>query len=759
MTAAGNSIRDPVGGPTRASTRRLRVVHVINLLGLGGMEHNVVKLVNRLDRDRFAPIIASLRSTYPDALSLLRPDVPVWEFHRREGFDRGLIPRLARRLRRERIDVLHSHNWSTYLYGVLSARLAGIPVVIHGEHGLEVDNLIEPVRRVLARRVLARTTDHFTGVSREICARIERRWGGAPERITYIPNGVDLTRFGEPYPAADIRAALGIGPNEPVVASIGVFRPVKDFGTLIRAFASVLSRHPTAHLLLIGDDAERRFERQFRKQVPDLGSALERVRFLGVRLDAPELLSIIDVYVNSSLYEGMSNTILEAMASRRPVVATAVGGTPDLVVDGESGLLVPPSDAGALAGKILEVLADPVRAAAMGHRGRERVEREHSLDRMVAQNADLYETLHDRKTRRYGLRGRAKAGIANTARASGVTSLVERLSPGALTILTYHRILPRLERRRSPSRPMILSCDVFDAQMAELARHYRVLSLEEVLEHYRTKRPFRRRSVHVTFDDGYADNFRYAMPILTRHSVPATFFLATGPIDAGALLWWDDLGQSLLALHGRKGPVSEELRGLAPPALLPALSEIFEGRGPAVPVIDRCTRILNSADEGTRLGVTAALRRLAGGFHDRPPPRLMLTWEEVREMHRRGMSLGGHTVRHAFLDELEDARGRFEVRECLARIERETGSRPRVFSFPAGRASARSRPWLAEAGVELAMTTAGGRNRSHEDPYALKRWDGSYLSVEDRFVRAQMRLELSGALDWAARARTYRPGA
>jgi sugar transferase (PEP-CTERM/EpsH1 system associated) len=737
--------------------KRIRVAHVINQLALGGMEYNVLKLLNRIDRDRFEPVIVSLRGAFDYARELAAPDIPIWEMNRREGLDLGLIVRLARRLRLERIDIVHSHNWSTYLYATLSARLAGVRVVVHGEHGLEVDTLVENPRRTRARRVLARVTDRFVGVSREICERVER-WGGRPDRISYIPNGVDLTRFGQPYPRNEIRASLSIEPEEPVVAGIGACRPVKDFGTLVRAFGIVLRRHPDAWLLLIGADPGNRFERKLRSEIPESDPMLRRTRLLGRRLDTPELLSAIDVYVNSSVYEGMSNTVLESMASRTPVVATAVGGTPDLIQDGVTGLLAPPSDPEALADRVLRLLADREYAASLAQRARRQIERNHSFDRMIALNEDLYDTVHDEKVGRRGLRSAGKAALSRTAVALGIASLAERSSRGSLTVLTYHRILPLKALRRYWSRPMILPADVFDRQMAELARRYRALSLAEVVDHYKSGTPFPDRAVHVTFDDGYADNFEFALPILAQHSIPATFFLTTGPIDEGTLLWWDSVGHSLLCLHGSHAPdPGPETFGER--RLHRLVLRILGGEGNAIPMIDHCIVLLNFVSEDTRSRVIETLARLADSRSEEPPPRLMLTWEQVREMRRQGMTLGGHTVRHAFLSELDDAAGRREVSDCLCRIEQETGVRPRVFSYPAGRTGERTRPWFEEARVELAMTTLGGRNRSGDDRYRVQRWDAGYLTVQSRFVRSQMRLELSGAMDWVARLRSYRPGA
>ncbi|HKQ19729.1 MAG TPA: glycosyltransferase, partial [Candidatus Eisenbacteria bacterium] len=677
----------------QAESPVLRVAHVIHRLAVGGTEYNVVKLVNHLDRKRFAPFLCSLGTADDDARPLLESDVPLWEFHRHPGKDFRLVRMLADHLRAERIDVLHSHNWSTFFYSVLAARFAGTRVIIHGEHGLEVDNLKEGWRRFYMRKALASMSDHFTGVSREICARI-RSWGVPPERITFLPNGVDLSRFGQPSDPVALRSTLGIMPGEPVLMSIGVFRPIKDFTTLARAFGILHRRYPSAWLLLVGSDPNARFPQMMEEEGAVLGPAALRVRHLGLRLDTPELLAMADVYVNSSLYEGMSNTLLEAMASRLPVVATAVGGTPDLVREGENGLLVPPRDPEAIAARVTGLFEDEEKARALGANGRARIEQRHSFARMVSLNAGLYESINDRKRIPMRAKSRVRVAAARASATLGITSLAERAVKGSLVVLAYHRILPHAERLVATSRPMILSAEVFEGQMAELARKYAVLSLDEVLDHYRSRRPFPRRAVHVTFDDGYADNFNHALPILSRHSVPATFFLTTGPIDSGTLLWWDELGASLVALTGRNPTGTEPLLRVSPPRLAPILGRIFANPGRPIGLIDYCTRVMNEVPDTVRKETLAALATLAAPYRNGPPARLMLTWEEARAMQREGMKLGAHTVNHTYLDELDDATGNFEVGECIDRIEQETGVRPRAFSFPAGRTTDRSRAWL-----------------------------------------------------------------
>lgn len=735
---------------------RVRVMHVLDRLGLAGTEYGVIKVVNALDPQRFEPSLCCLRVAYPHARALLRPDIAVHELRRQPGRDYLLVLRLARLLRRERVQVVHSHNWSTLFYTAVAAMLAGTPVRIHGEHGREAEQPPGGWRRRAAQRWLGRWFHHLTAVSRDIARDLTANWGINPQRITFVPNGVDLGRFGAADRAAEIRRELGVDASAPLIGSIGGFRPVKDHATLLRAFALVLERHPDARLLLAGSDSEESVAPRLKQQLAEWGIPTHSVLFVGKRQDVPDLLSAMDVYVNSSVYEGMSNTILEAMASRRPVVATAVGGSPDLVVDGVTGWLVPPRDPSALGARVGSLLEDPDGARAMGLQGRARVEERHRYGAMVDAYATLYETLLRRKERRWRPADVAKRSFGWGAEVTGLWRIAGVLNRPRLTILSYHRVLPLAEKERTACQGMIVPTDVFERQVAALAARYRPLSLEEVRRHFRDGRPFPERAVWVTFDDGYADNYTNALPVLRHHGVPATFFLTTGPIDSGAALWWDDLADSLRAIHAAD-PAAFRDRALAeaPAGIRGNMEELARAPEVTVARIDHLVRELNRVDEGVRQGFVDSLRRCAEQLGGTPRPRLMLTWNQVREMRTAGMDFGGHTVHHRFLDTLNEKEAVAEVEESMRRITAETGLVPVAFSYPRGRSNAAVRAWLAGCGVELGVTTEMGVNDLATDPLALRRRDAGYLSIQDTYVGSYMTLELSGILDWTASRRRY----
>jgi len=738
----------PAPGPP---TRQLRVLHVIHRLVIGGTEYGVIKVVNRLDRSRFAPFICSLRDAFPDGRAALRDDVPVFELHRREGLSPATVFALARLIVEQRIDIIHSHNWTTYFYAVLAARATRVPVVVHGEHGRETAGISSDTRRRLAERVLARGVDHFTAVSRDLCEHIAVDWRVPRSRIRFIPNGVDLQRYDDlPSPAA-ARALMGAAPSERVIGAVGTFRDVKDYSTLMRAFAILRRTRADLRLVMVGLDFGGRFLARMEREMPGWEELRHWVTFTGTRPDVPQILAGFDVYASSSIYEGMSNTILEAMAARRAVVATRVGGTPDLVDEGVTGWMVPPGDPEALAERIGWVLDHPTEARAAGLAGRLRVEERHNFSAMVEGNAQLYEAAFARKRAAWRKSHRARAIVAGAARWSGAVALRRALTPPALSILAYHNVVPYAEGREMPGDAMRIGSEIFEEQMDRLASRYHPMGAAEVAEHFQSRRPFPRDSVWVTFDDGYADNYRHAYPILRRYRVPATIFLVTDRIDHGGALWWDDLGESVRRLdRSGHGALRDAARSAGEP-IGRVLEDVAGGTASWTSCVDRAIALLNGLPEAQRLGIVDTLRSAADSLDPSPRPRLMLNWDEVRTMHAGGVTFGGHTASHVFLDTLPAEEADAEVERSLVRIGTETGERPISLAYPRGRSSEASRRLLQKRGVRLAVTTMPGANTLSTDPLSLKRRDAGYLALGPRFSSSLFDLEISGWLDGGRR--------
>jgi sugar transferase (PEP-CTERM/EpsH1 system associated) len=367
---ARNVVRD--NGP-------VRVMHLLHTLGVGGMEVGITKLVNSLDPSR---VSSSICSCCPgDSLKQrLRHDIRLFEFNRRQGNDPVLVARLCRLLRRERPHVLHTHKWATLCEGVIAARLSGVPLIVHGEHG----TLETRAHNIRLQRWIWGRVDQVLSVSSRLAERIARDVGFPLERIKVIRNGVDLSRF-KPGARAAARAALGLPLDGLVIGTVGRLVPVKDQRTLLEALSLVQNHRVPFSAVLTGTGPLRD---TLVAQANTLG--LGDVYFLGNRFDVERVLAAYDVFVLSSESEGLSNTIQEAMACGLPVVATRVGGADELVDETRSGFLVPPRDPVALAEAILCLALDRSRRESMGAAGRRRAEACFGLDRMVREYETMY---------------------------------------------------------------------------------------------------------------------------------------------------------------------------------------------------------------------------------------------------------------------------------------------------------------------------------------------------------------------------------
>jgi len=362
----------------------VRVAYVIGELGKGGAEYQLYELLRGLDRSRFAPTILALATGGHWAEPMRQLGLPVQEFAARGSADVRRLLRLRAALKALAPHVLHTILWSANSYGRLAAIGLRIPVVITAER-----NVIARTRwQVAIERALDRVTDLYLVNSRAIVDGLVRRerLPGAKMRVVY--NGIDLERV--PPFALDrcaARRALGLDPVRRLVAQVGRLEAQKDYPTFLAAAARVATALPDVDFLVVGDGALRA---ELETTARELGIA-DRVRFLGLRHDVPGLLAGVDVLALTSRWEGLPNVVIEAMATGAVAVATDVGGCSELIVGGETGLLVPPGRPDAVAAALLEVLGAPERAAAMALAARHRIEREFTVGAMVAKTERVYE--------------------------------------------------------------------------------------------------------------------------------------------------------------------------------------------------------------------------------------------------------------------------------------------------------------------------------------------------------------------------------
>jgi sugar transferase (PEP-CTERM/EpsH1 system associated) len=362
---------------------RIRIGHVIGWLHFGGKENGIVNLVNSLDSDVFENYIFSFVKRGPLAHRIIPERCRVIELGAKLGGDYQLYFKLARAFRKHKIHIAHTHSWATLLEGVVGAKVAGVPIIVHGEHGTIRDNT--KMHRYI-QRLFWNIADRVLSVSETLRDDLHAAVGFPKERIHVISNGVDMSRFRIAHDGGDYKAKLGIPLGSVVFGAIGRLVPVKCFPMLLEAAEVIFDKVLDSHLVIVGDgplNAELT-EITRRRNIAD------RVRFLGWRPDVPDILKAMDVFVCSSESEGMSNTILEAMASGIPVVATAVGGNLELVVDSETGILVQPNDPTTLADAVLKLLTNRALRLQMGNLGRRRVGECFSLEAMTQNYAKFY---------------------------------------------------------------------------------------------------------------------------------------------------------------------------------------------------------------------------------------------------------------------------------------------------------------------------------------------------------------------------------
>lgn len=366
----------------------IRVMHVINDLTTGGLENGVVNLIRHMDPSRFEHVVCTIRGLGCNLERLPLDRVAVTCLAGVGATTRFQTRALAQVIRHTRPDIVHSRNWAT-IEAVPAGRLARASAVVHSEHGFEATaSTKEPWRRIVFRRIAYELADRVLTMSSQLRDLHAHRTGFPARRITVIHNGVAQDRF---FPDENsrrrIRHELHIRESDFCIGCVANLLPVKDHLTLLRAFGRAAAAGDGWRLLLVGEGPERARLEAFVEEHPAWRA---RVSFLGSSSCVPDLLRAFDVFVLPSVAEGICNSLLEAMATGVPVVATRVGGTPEVVVDGESGLLFPVGDADALSGHLLDLSAHPERRAALGAGGLARVQRAFSIESMVRAYERLY---------------------------------------------------------------------------------------------------------------------------------------------------------------------------------------------------------------------------------------------------------------------------------------------------------------------------------------------------------------------------------
>jgi sugar transferase (PEP-CTERM/EpsH1 system associated) len=397
MRIESNFVRDPAMTVEKSADAPL-IAHIIYRLDTGGLENGLINLINRIPLARYRHAVICLTGYSEFRRRIQRSDVEVYALDKPAGNSPLTLFRLWRLLKRLRPDIVHTRNLAT-LEAALPAAVAGVPVRIHGEHGRDVGDLDGSNRKFqLWRRLFNPLVHQYIALSRDLAGYLQKKIRVPSAKVAQLYNGVDTDLF---HPAAGGREPLPCPDFTPpgafVIGTIGRMQEVKDQLTLARAFVLLLQMNPQlrrdVRLVMVGDGPLRVEV----AAILDHGGVRGFAWLAGERDDVPRIMRGLDLFVLPSLAEGVSNTILEAMASGLPVVATAVGGNPELVDEGRTGRLVPPADPAAMAAAIGEYVANREMGRQHGSAARMVAKNRFSMTAMVNSYLSIYDRMLERR--------------------------------------------------------------------------------------------------------------------------------------------------------------------------------------------------------------------------------------------------------------------------------------------------------------------------------------------------------------------------
>lgn len=368
-----------------------RILHLVLSLAVGGTEKLVYDLVHHVDQHLFVPVVGCLDELGFFGEALQSEGYQVYTLNRKPGLDWSIIDRLCQVIQTEKVAVIHAHQYTPYFYGLLaslSMKLRFLPLapkVVFTEHGRLYPER-KKWKRMLVNPILSLFTDEIVTISESTKASLITYENFPPRRIKVVYNGIDFAHFSQTCDVSAKKEALGLPLSAKVIGIVARLDPIKNHAMLLRAFSQVVQTIPETYLVIVGDGPNKH-------SLKTLARSLEisdHTIFLGARQDVAELLHVFDIFALSSFTEGTSVTLLEAMSAGVPVVATSVGGNPEVVEDQKTGYLTPNDNDQVMAAMLLKLIQDETIRQRMGQASQQRVYTLFSLDKMVNAYTNLY---------------------------------------------------------------------------------------------------------------------------------------------------------------------------------------------------------------------------------------------------------------------------------------------------------------------------------------------------------------------------------
>jgi sugar transferase (PEP-CTERM/EpsH1 system associated) len=362
--------------------KKIHVMHLLPNLNIGGMENGVINLLNNGNSDKFQLSLCCLQEEGPLKERIREKNISVYNLNQKSGKQYLLPFKFAYLFRKIKVEIVHTHNFYTGVYGIIGGKIARVPVIIHGEHGgfFKISSMKK--NKV---KLLLKLCDGILTVSHSLKNEIMNDFPEMISKIHTIINGVDFTKF-------DMDKNKRKNSNSIVLGSVGRLTPEKDYPTMLQAFKLIHEHNPSTILKIIGYGP---LEYELRNLAINMGLG-EKVEFLGQRNDVHDLMKSMDIFIMSSMQEGCSNAILEAFAMKLPVVATRVGDNPILLDDGR-GILVNAKNTIEFAQAIITLIDDDFKKNSLSEKGYNWVKNNHSINKMVEDYENFYISLYNKK--------------------------------------------------------------------------------------------------------------------------------------------------------------------------------------------------------------------------------------------------------------------------------------------------------------------------------------------------------------------------
>ncbi len=364
---------------------KIKLAHIINYMSPAGKEIGIVKLLNKLDSVQFESTLIVTDKVY-DLLNLDTNKVRLIELKKKKGNDFSLPYRLSKLFKEEHFHIVHTHAWGTLVEGILAAKIARVPIIIHGEHG----TFHKDFKRKVVQKLFFNWADYLLTVSEVLADEISATIGIKRAKLHAILNGVDVEKFApNEQQRMFYRKEHKFTDKDFIIGTVGRPKPVKNQQLMIRALKELLPKFPSAHFVIIGDTPLNSQKGYLRSLAEKLG-VNDHVHFLGVKQDIPGYLNMFDLFVLPSLSEGCSNVLQEAMATGLPIVASNVGGNPELIHHEENGLLFDVHDLNDFVSQLIRLMKDKNLREKYGQNARQSAVRDFSLQTMISAYSDFY---------------------------------------------------------------------------------------------------------------------------------------------------------------------------------------------------------------------------------------------------------------------------------------------------------------------------------------------------------------------------------